>query len=80
LQRKGDYIMNNQVIAHIDISTPSGRKIARELHGKKAVKLEYPLPEGIQGKTCTLDEAYEKGLDKLSTYYNVDMRKLKSKL
>lgn len=72
--------MNNQVIAHIDISTPSGRKIARELHGKKSVKIEYPLPEGIKGKTCTLEEAYEKGLDKLSTYYNVDIRKLKSEL
>ncbi|MDR0421427.1 MAG: hypothetical protein LBH72_00240 [Proteiniphilum sp.] len=36
---------NNKVMASIDISRPSGRKIVRELQNKKAVKLEYPLPE-----------------------------------
>lgn len=38
---------NNKVIAIIDISRPSGRKIARELQNKRAVKLESPLPEEI---------------------------------
>ena len=72
--------MNNEVIARIDVSTPAGRKIARELENRKAVKMEYPLPAGISGNTCTLDEAYEKGLDKMSSHYGIDMRKLKSKL
>ncbi|MDK2852278.1 MAG: hypothetical protein PWQ38_543 [Proteiniphilum sp.] len=48
----------SKVIATIDISRPSGRKIVRELQNKRAVKLEYPLPEG---KTYTLEEVYEKG-------------------
>lgn len=64
----------SKVIATIDTSRPSGRKIVRELQNKRAVKLEYPLPEG---KTYTL-EVYEKGLDKLSEHYGVDMRQLKS--
>ena len=64
MYRKGDLPMDNKkVIATIDISRPSGRKIVRELQNKRAVKLEYPLPEG---KIYTLEEVYEKGLDKLS--------------
>lgn len=69
--------MSNKVIATIDISRPAGRKLVRELQNKKTVALEYPLPEG---KTYTLEEAYEKGLDKLSAHYGIDMRKLKSEL
>jgi len=69
--------MNNKVIATIDISRPSGRKILRELQNKSAVKLEYPIPEV---KTYTLEDVYERGLDKLSVHYGVDMRRLKSDL
>jgi hypothetical protein len=69
--------MNNKVIATIDISRPSGRKILRELQNKRAVTLEYPIPGG---KTYTLEDVYEKGLDKLSVHYGVDMRRLKSDL
>jgi hypothetical protein len=36
--------MSNKVIATIDISRPSGRKIQRELQNKSVVKLEYPKP------------------------------------
>jgi hypothetical protein len=57
---------NNKVIATIDIFRSSGRKIVRELQNKRAVKLEYPLPDG---KVFTLEEIYEKGLDKLSAHY-----------
>jgi CTP-dependent riboflavin kinase len=55
-----------KVIATIDVSRPSGQKIVRDLQNKKAVTLEYPLPEG---KTVTLEEAYEKGLDRLSEHF-----------
>lgn len=71
---------NNKVIATIDISRPSGRKIVRELQNKRAVKLEYPLPEGITDNWHDWEEVYERGLDKLSEHYGVDMRQLKFKL
>lgn len=61
----------------IDISTPKGRKLAHELCGQKGVEIENPMP---QEKTCALDEVYEKGLNKMSAHYGVDMHKLKSEL
>ena len=67
---------NNKVIATIDISRPSGRKIVRELQNKRAVKLEYPMPEDDINKGHDWEEVYERGLDKLSEHYGVDMRKL----
>lgn len=70
---------NNKVIATIDISRPSGRKIVRELQNKRAVKLEYPLPEEITDNWHDWEEVYERGLDKLSEHYGVDMRQLKLK-
>lgn len=42
----------SQVIAYIDISTPTGRRLVKELEKhKKAVRVEYPLPEAINGTT-----------------------------
>ncbi|HAF62420.1 MAG TPA: hypothetical protein DCK95_08850 [Anaerolineaceae bacterium] len=67
---------NNKVIATIDISRPSGRKIVRELQNKRAVKLEYPLPEGGTDNWHDWKEVYERGLDKLSELYETDIRKL----
>jgi hypothetical protein len=67
---------NNKVIATIDISRPSGRKIVRELQNKRAVTLEYPLPEEIIDKGHDWEEVYERGLDKLSELYDTDIRKL----
>ncbi len=58
----------NEVIARIDISTPSGRKIVRELENKKAVKIEYPLHEGINGKTYTHEEVFGKLRTKLKEH------------
>lgn len=43
--------MRNEVIARIDISTPAGRKIVRDLEKRKVVKMEYPLLEDLEGKT-----------------------------
>lgn len=66
------------VIAHIDISTPIGRKLVKELEKhKKAVRVEYPLPEAISGqRTYTLDESYNECCDILSKNYGVDVRNL----
>ena len=66
------------VTARINVETPAGRKIVRELEKhRKLVEIVNPLPDV---KTCSVNEAYERGLDKLSEHYKVDMRKLKSKL
>ncbi|NDV45544.1 hypothetical protein D0T49_00560 [Paludibacter sp. 221] len=64
--------MNNEVIAHIDISTPAGRKIVRELEKhKKNVKIEYPLPPEISGKTYSEDEVWEMVENRMSEHYGV---------
>ena len=70
----------NEVLVRIDITSPTGRKIVRELEKhKKIVKLEYPLPEGATiGHSW--EDMYKRGLDKLSAHYGVDMRKLKAEL
>jgi hypothetical protein len=68
------------IIAHIDISRPSGRKIVREIEKKRAVTIEYPLPQDTTNSVNDWEEVYEKGLDMLSAHYDVDMRALKSKL
>lgn len=67
---------NNKVIATIDVSRPSGRKIVRELQNKRAVKLEYPLPEEKTDNWHDWEEVYERGLDKLSELYDTDMRQM----
>lgn len=68
----------NQVIAHIDISTATGRRLVKDLEKhKKSVKIEYPLPEAISGqRTYTLDESYNECCDILSKNYGVDVRNL----
>jgi hypothetical protein len=67
--------MNNKVIATIDITTPSGRKILRDLQGKRAVKIEYPVPAGIENAP-THQEVFSKLVDELSEHYGVDMHKI----
>jgi len=71
-------IIMNQVIAHIDISTATGRRLVKDLEKhKKSVKIEYPLPEAISGqRTYTLDESYNECCDILSKNYGVDVRNL----
>ena len=72
------------VTAHIDTSTPTGRRILKDLEShKRVVKIEYPESKQTDIemlKTFPLDEVYEQGLTKLSKHYDVDMRKLKSEL
>lgn len=68
----------NQVIAHIDISTPIGRKLLKELEKhKEAVRVEYPLTESTAGqRTYTLEESFNECCEILSRNYGVDVRKL----
>jgi hypothetical protein len=68
------------VIANIDISTPTGRKIVRELEKhKRVVQLTYPEPivqEKIIEETISLEEAEEYLWTKLEASYGVDLRTL----
>lgn len=66
------------VTAQIDISTPTGRKILRELEKhSRVVKISYDeldeeLPEGC----VSLEEVKEYVLTKLGEHYDVDMKEL----
>ena len=68
------------VVAHIDISRPSGRRIVREIQKKRAVTIEYLPPQSISDNVSDWEEVYENGLDMLSAHYDIDMRALKSEL
>ena len=66
------------VTARINVESPADRKIVRELEKHhKVVEIDNPLPDV---KTYSINEAYERGLDQLTKHYDVDIRKLKSKL
>ena len=62
-----------KVTAKIDISTPAGRKIVRELEKhKKLVKVTYPLPDNFdQNKTYTQQEFENKVKEKFAETYGV---------
>jgi len=68
------------VTAHIDISTPTGRRILRELQThKRVVKIDYPLPVGEDGltkKTYSVEETFDNLYEKLEEHYGVDLRKV----
>lgn len=66
----------NEVIAHIDISTPTGRRIVRELEKhKKTVKIEYPIPPEIAGKQWhTEDEVWSMVEKKLNDHYGTNYK------
>ena len=68
------------VTAHIDISTPKGRKIVQELErNKKIVEIENPMPvgeDGLPAVTHSLDESFEKLWNKMEEHYGFDLRKL----
>ena len=74
-ENKNDRIMNTTVIARIDISRPSGRKIVREIENKRAVKMEYPMPKEIAGrKTFTVDESFAKVEKILNDFYGTNYK------
>jgi len=63
------------VTAEIDVTKPVGRKLVRELERKRCVKLNYDNP-GASGTWYDLEDVIERGFDKLSNHYGVDMRAL----
>ena len=66
------------ITVQIDIDTPTGRRLLRELEKHPRVaKIEYPLPKELaEKKTYTLDEVFEECYDILSEHYKCDVRKL----
>ena len=65
------------VNVQIDITSPIGRRLLREVENHpKVAKVEYPLPEGINGTTYTHEEVFNECYDILSEHYKCDVRKL----
>jgi hypothetical protein len=63
-----------EVIARINIDSPTGRKLVSEIEKhKKVAEIQYPLPEELQNCTAVWDKVW----DKLSNHYGVDVRKLR---
>ena len=67
-----------EVTARINVDSPTGRKLVREIQKhKKVAEIEYPLPEGmLNGTALSDDEVWSKVWDKLSEHYGVDVRNL----
>jgi hypothetical protein len=68
-----------EVTARINIDSPTGRKLVREIEKhKKVAAIEYPLPEDLQNcSALSHNEVWDKVWDKLSIHYGIDVRKLR---
>ena len=68
--------MSTLVTVTIDVSTPAGRRIIRDLDKhKEVVKIQSPLPEHLVGKkTYAVDEAFEMVEQKLNDYYGTNYK------
>ena len=67
--------MTNEVIARIDISTPEGQRIVRELEKEESVKIEYPSSEEkSEKKWYTVEEVFDKVEGKLNKHYGTDYK------
>jgi hypothetical protein len=64
------------VNVQIDISSPTGRRLVRELQKHPRVaKVVYPLPAEIAGqKTYTHGEVWSEVAEKLSDHYGVEIK------
>ncbi|MDO5663693.1 MAG: hypothetical protein Q4G63_00370 [Bacteroidia bacterium] len=60
------------VIAKIDTSGPTGRRILRNLKNHpKVAKLEYPIPEELEGeKLYTVQEAFADLRERVEQHYS----------
>lgn len=75
ISKRKEFIMSYEVIARINVSMPSGRKIVRELENKKAVTMEYPIPEAIAGqKFYTIEEVFSEVEKELNNHYGTNLK------
>ncbi len=64
------------VTAIIDISTPTGRQLVRELEiHNRVVKLTYPKAEGIPEGAVSLEEGIDEFWNHLEDRFGFDLRK-----
>ena len=54
----------------------NGRLVQELTKYRTITKIDYPLPVGVSEKGYTIEESYNRGLDKLSELYGTDFRKL----
>ena len=66
----------NEVIAYINVDTPTGRSIVRNLEKhKKIVRVEYPLPDDLASKGMhTVEEVFDQLEQRLNTHYGTDIK------
>jgi hypothetical protein len=68
------------VTVHIDISTPEGRELVRDLEKHKSIiTIDPPVLEGeeeILQNTYSVEETFDNLYDKLQEHYGVDLREL----
>jgi len=66
-----------EVIARINIDTPTGRKLVDEIgKHKKVAEIEYPLPDELLNCTApSHNEVWNKVWDKLSKHYGLTIKK-----
>ena len=66
----------NHVIARIDVSTPTGRRLLKELEKhKNTVTVEYPLPDAISGQKCyTVEEVFSEIEKELNEHYGTNFK------
>ncbi len=66
------------VTAQINIETPAGRKIVRELEKHhKLVKIEYPEPIGVDGlpvQTISFEQSANESFELLGDLYGVKFK------
>ncbi len=66
----------NTVKVQIDVSTPTGRRLLREVakHPKTA-KIEYPLPNSVSGKKLyTVKEVFSEVEKELNEHYGSECK------
>ncbi len=68
----------NIVNVQIDITSPTGRRLLREVEKHpKVAKVEHQLPDAIAGqKTYSHEQVFNECYDILSEYYGIDVKKL----
>ncbi len=61
----------SEVIAHIVFSTPTGKKIVRDLEKhKKTVRIEYPVSDAISDQNLyTVEEAFVDLRQRVKNHY-----------
>jgi hypothetical protein len=69
--------MNTIITAEIDVATPTGRRIIKDLERhKRTVKLNYPVSENITVKTYTHEEVWTNVERILNEHYGTDFKLL----